>query len=599
MNRRNNLLIALLLAMAISQPCPLLAHHQTPERSTTKAGTKRPSGRPKLPPRTAPDHQTEALEPGSVPEIPLTKRVILKAVVIDADTGEVLPHRVHISDGEGIYYPPEGHKDISTIRWHSNNVSYEPDTSNDGYNWAMIPGGRFQVALPDRNEVRVRISHGLEYPLKTFALNLSDKAGATLERTFSLQRGINMRERGWMAADTHVHNLTPLGAIRQMPVEAVDYVNLMFIGPGHSLLRRTPPTDKASPLSTKDHIVAVSQEVRDANQGHMTLMGMSQPITPIRAFTGTSKLPQLAPLPNEPLNWEVFDRLHAQDGLAFHAHYLYWPGHGSAVGAALQKLDGVEWLRSDFVSRNDRTRHNISVPVFGRRAAGYMWYDMLNCGVRLPLIGGTDKMGANRVVGGSCRTYVKVDSWSHKGFLKGLRRKETFVTNGPLLDLAANDQPIGTELKFSGKGPFQVRLKAGCFTQRPIKFLELIVNGEVVQSVNLSKDQKSAKILKEIEFRKSGWVALRARHDQPNSDSWHSGVTAAHSSPIYVTVNKKLPAIAESARYLVGRLDTTLQWAEKEAIWSDENYRKKAITSFQQARRFYQSALDRARSAAP
>lgn len=67
---------------------------------------------------------------------------------------------------------------------------------------------------------------------------------------------------------------------------------------------------------------------------------------------------------------------------------------------------------------------------------------MLNCGVSLPLIGDTDKMGANRVVGGNCRTYAKVNEWSQDGFMEGFRKGETFVTNGPLLDLAANDQPI-------------------------------------------------------------------------------------------------------------------------------------------------------------
>ncbi|MGB0579164.1 MAG: hypothetical protein ACPGVU_05620, partial [Limisphaerales bacterium] len=64
--------------------------------------------------------------------------MIIEAVVVDADSGAVLPHRVHIEDGDGTYYPPKGHEDIGVIRWHSSNVSYVPDTSNDGYNWAMI-----------------------------------------------------------------------------------------------------------------------------------------------------------------------------------------------------------------------------------------------------------------------------------------------------------------------------------------------------------------------------------------------------------------------------------------------------------------------------
>lgn len=167
------------------------------------------------------------------------------------------------------------------------------------------------------------------------------------------------------------------------------------------------------------------------------------------------------------MNWEVYDHLHAEGGLAYHAHYLYWPGWGSPVGAALNKLDGLEWLQTDIASRGDRTRQNIEVPGYGRRAAGRMWYDMLNCGAKLPLVGGTDKMNAGRVVGGSCRTYVRVPEWTHEGFLDGLRTGETFVTNGPLLRLTANDMPIGSELKFQGAGPFTVKVKTGCFTHAP------------------------------------------------------------------------------------------------------------------------------------
>lgn len=595
-SRCTSLLTAILLAVGLSPALPHTLANQ-PLKETAKKTQKRVLTRaPKLPPRTAKDDQTESLTPGTVPQIPKERRVVLKVVVVDEKTGEVLPHRVHIEDRAGTYYPPKGHRDVGALRWHSNNVSYEPDVSNDGYVWAMIPSGRFDVSLPDEPDIQIRVSHGLEYPIRTVSVNLTGKAGEMVEQTVTLKRGINMRQQGWMSADTHVHNLTPLGAIRQMPIEEIDFVNLMFIGPGHALLRRTPPTGKPSLISTPDHIVAVSQEVRDANQGHMTLMRMREPIKPIQVYTGSSKLPQLKPLPNEPLNWEVFDRMHAQGGMAFHAHYLYWPGHGSAVGGALGKLDGVEWLRSDFVSRNNRTRHDISVPGFGLRAAGFMWYDMLNCGVRLPLVGGTDKMGANRVVGGSCRTYAGVDEWSQDGFLGAVAKGKTFVTNGPLLKFLANDQPIGSELRFDGKGPHTIQISAGCFTHRPIKFFEIIFNGKVVHELKVPEDQKTTTVVKEIGVSKSGWLALRARHDKPNGDNWHWGVTAAHSSPIYVTVNGQMPAVEESARYLVGRLDTTLKWATESAIWSGSTSRNKAITSFKAARKFYADALKRAGS---
>lgn len=390
----------------------LAAHpyHQMPPAGRQTA-QKRVPMRVTRPPLDAPDEQTEPLEIGTRPEIEPAERVTLVVKVVDDSTSQLLPHRVHIDDAGGNYYPPDGHFDIEPSDRNTNNVSFEPDTINDGYDWAMIPEGTFVVQLRARDDIQLKLSHGLDYPIEVVKLDLAGMGGKTIERTLALKRGINMRAKGWMSADTHVHNLTPLGAIRQMPVEAVDYANLMFIGPRHPLLRRGLLTGKLADVSTEDHIVYVSQEVRHANQGHMTLIGIKTPITPILVYTGVEQVIRLAPLPNEPLNWEVYDHLHAEGGLAYHAHYLFWPGWGSPVGAAIDKLDGLEWLQTDTVSRGDRTRQNIEVPGYGKRAAGQMWYDMLNCGAKLPVIGGTDKMSAGRVVGGSARTYVKVSEW--------------------------------------------------------------------------------------------------------------------------------------------------------------------------------------------
>lgn len=546
------------------------------------------------PHRLAPDEQTEPLEKGTRPEIDPATRVTLEVEVIDEATKHVLPHRVHVDDADGRYYPPDGHFDIEPPRANTNNVSYEPDTINDGYDWAMIPEGRFTVQIPARADIQLKIAHGLEYPLTVVEIDLTGMAGKAIKRTIALKRGINMRAKGWMSADTHVHNLTPPGAIRQMPIEAVDYVNLMFIGPGHPLLRRGFLTGRPDKVSTADYIVYVSHEVRDANQGHMTLLGIKTPIKPIRAYTGVEKVIRLAPLPNEPLNWEVYDRLHAEGGLAYHAHYLFWPGWGSPVGAAIDKLDGLEWLQTETVRRGGRTRQNIEVPGFGRRSGAQMWYDMLNCGARLPVIGGTDKMNAGRVVGGSARTYVKVAHWSHEGLLAGLRTGETFVTNGPLLHLMANGKPIGSELMFEGKGPFSVQIKTGCFTQRPIKFFEIIKDGAVAARIDVAEGQKIVDLSRKIPFQRSGWLTVRARHERNDPDNWHHTITAAHTSPIYVTINNRLPAVKASAEYMTARLEATIEWAQTKAMWSSGEYKNKALASFNKARQFYEAALQRA-----
>ncbi len=550
------------------------------------------------PQRIAPDEQTVPLDIGTVPEIPLNERVIVRIRVVDSDTGDTLPHRIRITDREDRYYPPLGHTQLGELEGHVDNVTLEPDTVNRGNrSWAMIQDGVSTSHLRSLDGYSIRIAHGFEYEQPALALDLKGMAGQTIERTFELKQGIDMETRGWMSADSHVHSLSPEGAMRQMAIEDVDYTNLMFIGPEHPLLTRGFVTGQPHPVSTQERIVYVSQEVRDMNQGHMTLLGMSEPIDPVLVYTGTGKS-ELVPRPNEPLNWQVTQRMRQQGGLAFHAHYLFWPGYGSAVGGALGLLDGLEWTSTDIVNNKRWTRQGLSIPGYEIRPtgadSGRLYYRMLNCGVRLPLLGGTDKMSAARPVGSVSRTYAKVDEWSHQGFLNAVRGGHTFVTNGPILNLTADGEPIGSELRFSGSGPFTVTVEGECFSQRPLNYIQVIQDGEVVHEIRANELPRSTDFRCALSFQSSGWITLRAGHDTSDPEDWWGYTMAAHTSPIYVNVNDTPPARADDARYLLARMDLTLDWARTNAIWSSPSSRQTALDSFHNARQFYEQALRRA-----
>lgn len=549
--------------------------------------------------RIAPDNQTTPLDVGTLPEIPESERMSLRARVVDSSTGQLLPHRVRITDSHGRYYPPTGHTELGELDGHVDNVTLEPDVVNRGnLSWAMIETGTFEVPLRINETYTIHLSHGFEYDQPKITFTSGNKADATLEQTFEMTQGIDMQARGWMSADSHVHSLSPEGALRQMEIEDVDYINLMFIGPEHPLLTRGFVTGKPHPVSTKDRIVYVSQEVRDMEQGHMTLLGMKRPIEPILVYTGTGKR-EPEPLPNEPLNWQVAQIMRGQNGLAFHAHYLFWPGHGSAVGGALGLLDGLEWTSTDIVNNRRRTMQGLAIPGYEQKPTGLdsgrLYYRMLNCGVRLPLIGGTDKMSAARTVGSVARTYAKVDAWTHDAFMDALRTGNTFVTNGPLLSLTSNGKPLGSDLQLKGKGPFKIHIAVECFSQQPINYVQLVHDGEVVYEIRSSKLPKQNRFEFDLAVDHSGWIALRAGHDTANPEDWWSYTQAAHTSPIYLTVNGEQPANADDARYLLARLDTTLQWAETGAIWSSSKTKWEALDSFKRARSIYEAALNRAK----
>ena len=518
--------------------------------------------------------------------------VVLRGRVVDADSSEPLPCRVHIEGPDGKYYAPEGHVELPDKRQYNNNIEHEPDVRNGSKCWAVLEDGAFEVKLPAVDGVRLEAVRGLEYERTRLRLDLSGETGE-VERTFPLKRGIDMRERGWMSGDTHVHNLTPIGAVRQMEVEALDYVNLMFIGPGHPLLNRGFLTGEPCEASTETRTAYVSQELRDAQQGHLTLLNIKKPVEPIQGYTG-QELPAQVPRPHEPLNWEVWEELHRQEGLVFHAHYLYWPGYASPVSAALGKLDGVEFARPDIVVRGPQTRQGIEAPGHPLTSAGRMWYYMLNCGARLPLCGGTDKMSASRVVGGGVRTYAKVDEFTHEAFIESLGGGHTFVTNGPLLSFSVNGQPPGSTLEFAGDGPHTVQIEAECYTEKPVLYFQVVRNGEVVADHEVEEGRKSVNVSMELEVERSCWVALRVGHRQYDRDNWENGVTSAHTSPVWLTVDGQPPAEKASAEYMVARVQTGLEWCKNEARYSTDETKARAVAGYEQALAFYEAALERA-----
>ncbi len=94
-------------------------------------------------------------------------------------------------------------------------------------------------------------------------------------------------------------------------------------------------------------------------------------------------------------------------------------------------------------------------------------------------------MSADTAIG-TVRTYARIPDGSpftYDEWMKAIRRCETFVTYGPLLELAVDGTPMGGRIRVSGTGgTFDVAWKAASVTI-PMTRVELVVNGEIRQSV--------------------------------------------------------------------------------------------------------------------
>jgi hypothetical protein len=82
------------------------------------------------------------------------------------------------------------------------------------------------------------------------------------------------------------------------------------------------------------------------------------------------------------------------------------------------------------------------------------WYRYLNCGYLMAAVGGTDKMSAGTAVG-TVRTYAHLadgQPFTYEAWMGAVRRAETFVTYGPLLEFFVDGNPMGSRMSLPSTG---------------------------------------------------------------------------------------------------------------------------------------------------
>jgi hypothetical protein len=299
--------------------------------------------------------------------------------VVDDETEQPVPCRVHFRSPQGVPYQPHGHhdhvnSDLGT--WH---IDVGGDLRLGRTTYAYIDG-TCQGWLP-RGEVIVDVARGYEYePIRRRV----EIAPGQRSLELRLKRWNSMNEDGWYSGDSHVHFLSAQGSVLEQQGEDLNVVNLLQSQWG-SLFTNTEDFTGA-PIQTTDgrYVTWVSQENRQPFFGHMVLWGLQRPVMPW-CTDGPNEAELGAWQETTMSDWA--DRCHGQGGTVVIPHFQQ-PNGEPAVLIATGRADAVEMI--------------VQRPM---QHAEY--YRYLNAGYRLPLVGGTDKMSSEVPVG-IYRTYAKL-----------------------------------------------------------------------------------------------------------------------------------------------------------------------------------------------
>jgi hypothetical protein len=449
--------------------------------------------------------------------------------VNDAATGQPTPVRIRFTTPDGRYLPPLGR------------LADFPTGANENVGGSVMLGdkryayidGSCEIRLPE-GPIAVEVSKGPEYD--SIQQTWERKSGQISLR-LSIARKCNLQQEGWYAGDTQVFLLSPQAAWLEGAAEGLPFVNVLaaeWSMPGHLFHSNLLEFSGQQPALVKDDCqVIVNTQNRSESLGSLSLLNCHRIVYPLS------------------LSWEGFeqwtlhdwcDQCHRKGGL------VIWPAFPGEPGERLADLllgaiDAVEWTAGgDFET-----------------AGLEAWYRLLNCGCRVPLVGGSGK-ASNAVCIGAVRTYAQLEPGqppSYGAWIEAIRAGRTFVTRGPLLRLAVNVK--------------ECTVMAEATSVLPFERLELVEDGAIVAEAAARSDF-TASLSIDKWGNHSTWLAARC---------WSGDGLAAHTAPFYLQPQES-PVEPSVAQSLLDQLKGMAAWAQTQIQHAHQ--REHLLASFSKAR---------------
>ncbi len=466
-------------------------------------------------------------------------RQLVRVRVVD-ESGREVAVRIHFHGEQGEYLPPRGNHRRVNPHWFEDNYGEFVNGLNQ---YAYIPG-LCEVELP-LGEVYVEIARGYEMkPIRSSFMVTAE----TDEMTFTLEKLLDWGARGWVSADTHVHFLSPQTALLEGAAEGVNVVNLLASQWGE-MFSNVSDFDGRTTLGAADFggdgefLVRVGTENRMQALGHISLLGYSGAMIHPLCSGGPSESAIGDALDVSMAEWA--ERCIEQNGLVVLPHAPN-PQAERAADIVLGLVHAIEMMSFN--------PFNTQITPYGLLD----WYRYLNLGYQIPVVGGSDKMDAASLLGG-IRTYAHLGErdFTYENWMSAVKLGNTFVTVGPLLELAVEGLAPGSRLDLPvGGGTLDVtwRVESAAL---PIEAIEVVVGGFALESQSVG-GALAASGGCSVSIRESTWIALRVR----GSHGGRPGEIAAHSSSVQVRVDGARPFKREDAIAVLEQIEGAIAYVD-------------------------------------
>ncbi len=473
--------------------------------------------------------------------------------VVDQETGEPVPCRIHLRAAQG-----RARRLAGAPFWHDHST---------------LPG-RVTLKLPV-GTYEFEIERGPEYAVASGYFTINPHAADSKE--VPLKRFVHMADEGWYAGDLFVRR--PVRDMELlMKAEDLHVVPLVTWWNGNE--------DDSVKIPSAGPVVQFGGD----RCCHLLGGGLTRPGGTYLAFQRTA-VPELdLAQPGFPSTAALIAKLRSQPGVWIDAAVPYaWD---LPLLVALGQVDSIEVVHSGLGRLKSVNRETGGKPrdpaLFPGPWGNAQWsqqvyFHLLNCGLRIPPSAGSGS-GVTPNPPGYNRLYVHVDGGlTCDKWWKSLKAGQVVVTNGPLLRPRVHGQLPG--YTFQAEEGVKVDLEVGLTlsTRERISYLEIVKDGRIEHSISFQEYAKEGK-LPQVVFDRSGWFLVRAVAD--TSKTYRFGMTG----PYFVSIGGQPRISKASAQFF---LDWVFERARQLKL--DEPRKQRAvIDDHRKARDFWQDLVDRA-----
>lgn len=464
------------------------------------------------------------------------------AIDVVDESGQSVPVLMSITAAEtGQMWEPAEAVDLTGLL---NDIVPHLGMSGRGYMFYLFGErrGRYWIVQPPLEmplppgEWEIKVLRGLEFT--PICETVSVKSEEWTRMHLKPKRWTNMAERGWYSGDDHVHaRLQTSEDARKLLtyVQAVDInvANILEMGDSMRTYYAQRGFGKDFRSQRGDHWLVPGQEDPRSLLGHAIGLNLQTKVRDLDRYLSN--------------DW-IATEIHRQGGLYGHTHV--------GPNACFVHREMALFTPDDIVDFNSIMQATLGTELY---------YDFLNLGFKMTASAGADTPYGGTI--GAVRTYAytgNLQSFSPDRWFQAVRNGQTFVTNGPMVELTVDGRMPGSEVVVNEPRKVVVRARAWGDSQgtKPA-VLNLVQLGKVVHQVNAGQQEGSvleATVERDSEY--GFWIAAHVIADDGSQ---------AHTTPVYVKREGFRHWNVQQANELLEKQMETLDEIEQEVQKSERH----------------------------